>query len=128
MSGLSQPCMTASPAPHGAQGSSTPSPLLERLRQALLSRHVAPPQAEAYASSVEAFIRFHGLETTMIYTHVARKGSAGLSCPLDFLCELTAESIEAAAVAGRQLRRAPPADAGPCACGKTLETAPAGTT
>jgi hypothetical protein len=41
----------------------------------------------------------------MIYTHVARKGPAGVTSPLDFLAELTPEAIEGAAAASRQLQR-----------------------
>ena len=33
------------------------------------------------------------LETTMIYTHVARKGVAGLTSPLDVLGDLTVQQI-----------------------------------
>ena len=35
----------------------------------------------------------------MIYTHVARKGPAGVPSPLDFLAELTPEAVQAAAAA-----------------------------
>jgi hypothetical protein len=43
----------------------------------------------------------------MIYTHVARKGLACVASPLDFLAELTPETIEAAAAASRQLQAGP---------------------
>ena len=39
----------------------------------------------------------------MIYTHVARKGPAGVTSPLDLLGELTVSEIEAAAGASRGL-------------------------
>jgi hypothetical protein len=43
------------------------------------------------------------LETTMIYTHVARKGPAGVTSPLDLLDELKTEEVEAAVQATRGL-------------------------
>jgi len=43
------------------------------------------------------------LETTMIYTHVARKGPAGVASPLDFLNEVTGEDLAAAVAATRTL-------------------------
>ena len=45
------------------------------------------------------------LEATMIYTHVARKGPAGVTSPLDVLPELTLADLEAAAAASRELER-----------------------
>jgi hypothetical protein len=36
------------------------------------------------------------LETTMIYTHVARKGVSGITSPLDVLADAGTESIRAA--------------------------------
>jgi hypothetical protein len=43
------------------------------------------------------------LETTMIYTHVARKGVAGVTSPLDLLDDLTAQQIgDAVNVTGRR--------------------------
>ena len=39
------------------------------------------------------------METTMIYTHVARKGVAGVTSPLDFLAEVTGEELAAAVAA-----------------------------
>ena len=38
----------------------------------------------------------------MIYTHVARKGPAGVTSPLDLLAELQPEEVEAAVSATRQ--------------------------
>jgi integron integrase len=58
--------------------------------------------------TIQVLLGHESLETTMIYTHVARKGPAGVTSPLDFLSELTAESIEAAAAASRQLQAVPP--------------------
>jgi hypothetical protein len=49
-------------------------------------------------------LEHESLETTMIYTHVARKGPAGVASPLDFLAELTREVIEDAAVASRRMQ------------------------
>jgi hypothetical protein len=42
------------------------------------------------------------LETTMIYTHVARKGVASVTSPLDLLDDLTVQQIgDAVAATGR---------------------------
>ena len=38
----------------------------------------------------------------MIYTHVARKGPAGVTSPLDLLAELKPEEVEAAVAATQQ--------------------------
>jgi integron integrase len=54
--------------------------------------------------TIQVLLGHESLETTMIYTHVARKGPAGVASPLDFLAELTPEAIEAAAAASRQLQ------------------------
>jgi hypothetical protein len=43
------------------------------------------------------------LETTMIYTHVARQGPAGVASPLDLLGEVPAADVEAALEATRRL-------------------------
>jgi hypothetical protein len=43
------------------------------------------------------------LETTMIHTHVARKGPAGIASPLDFLAEMTLEAIADSVAASRRL-------------------------
>jgi hypothetical protein len=44
------------------------------------------------------------LETTMIYTHVARQGPAGVTSPLDLLEQLNSEEVDAAVTATRTLR------------------------
>jgi integrase len=54
--------------------------------------------------TIQVLLGHESLETTMIYTHVARKGPAGVTSPLDVLGELTPEAIEAAAAASRQLQ------------------------
>jgi integron integrase len=46
--------------------------------------------------SVQQLLGHQSLETTMIYTHVARKGVAGLTSPLDLLDDATPEAILAA--------------------------------
>jgi hypothetical protein len=43
------------------------------------------------------------LETTMIYTHVARKGPAGVPSPLDLLGEVAAADVQAAVEVTRLL-------------------------
>ncbi len=45
------------------------------------------------------------LETTMIYTHVARKGPAGVTSPLDLLNDVDADEVRAAVNATRRLDR-----------------------
>jgi integron integrase len=46
--------------------------------------------------SVQQLLGHESLETTMIYTHVARKGVAGLTSPLDLLEDATPDMIAAA--------------------------------
>jgi integron integrase len=56
--------------------------------------------------TIQVLLGHESLETTMIYTHVARKGPAGVTSPLDVLGELSDEEIRAAVDANRRL--APP--------------------
>jgi integron integrase len=49
--------------------------------------------------SVQQLLGHQSLETTMIYTHVARKGVAGLTSPLDLLDDATPQTIAAALAA-----------------------------
>jgi integron integrase len=49
--------------------------------------------------SVQLLLGHESLETTMIYTHVARKGVAGVTSPLDLLNDITEEEVRAAVVA-----------------------------
>jgi site-specific recombinase XerC len=49
--------------------------------------------------SVRQLLGHNSLETTMIYTHVARKGVAGLTSPLDLLDDATPPAIDAALAA-----------------------------
>jgi integron integrase len=53
--------------------------------------------------TIQVLLGHESLETTMIYTHVARKGPAGVTSPLDVLPDVTAESIEEAVAANRRL-------------------------
>jgi hypothetical protein len=53
--------------------------------------------------SVQQLLGHESLETTMIYTHVARQGVASVTSPLDTLGELTPLEIQAALEATRQL-------------------------
>lgn len=53
--------------------------------------------------SVQMLLGHESLETTMIYTHVARQGAAGVTSPLDLLGELQVEEVEAAVAATRGL-------------------------
>jgi integron integrase len=43
--------------------------------------------------TIQVLLGHESLETTMIYTHVARKGVAGVTSPLDLLDDLTAQQI-----------------------------------
>jgi integron integrase len=52
--------------------------------------------------TIQVLLGHESLETTMIYTHVARKGPAGVTSPLDLLAELQPEEVEAAVSATRQ--------------------------
>jgi integron integrase len=54
--------------------------------------------------TIQVLLGHESLETTMIYTHVARKGPAGVTSPLDLLAELKPEEVEAAVAATRQAR------------------------
>ncbi len=51
--------------------------------------------------TIQVLLGHQSLETTMIYTHVARKGPAGVTSPLDLLADVTVEAVEAAAAANR---------------------------
>lgn len=53
--------------------------------------------------TVQVLLGHESLETTMIYTHVARKGPAGVTSPLDLLGEVTMAEMEDAATASRAL-------------------------
>jgi integron integrase len=49
--------------------------------------------------TIQVLLEHNSLETTMIYTHVARAGVAGVTSPLDLLNDITDEDVRAAAVA-----------------------------
>lgn len=51
--------------------------------------------------TIQVLLGHESLETTMIYTHVARKGLAGVTSPLDLLDGLRMEDVEAAVAATR---------------------------
>ena len=51
--------------------------------------------------TIQLLLGHQSLETTMIYTHVARKGVSGVTSPLDLLNDVTAEEIQAAVAASR---------------------------
>jgi integrase len=53
--------------------------------------------------SVQLLLGHESLETTMIYTHVARQGVAGVTSPLDLLNDLQPEDVAAAVAATRGL-------------------------
>lgn len=54
--------------------------------------------------SIQVLLGHESLETTMIYTHVARKGPAGITSPLDLIDDLQSEELDAAVMATRQLQ------------------------
>jgi integron integrase len=54
--------------------------------------------------TIQVLLGHESLETTVIYTHVARKGPAGVASPLDLLPDLTAEAVAAAATASLELQ------------------------
>jgi integrase len=53
--------------------------------------------------TIQVLLGHESLETTMIYTHVARKGPTGVTSPLDLLEEMTPEAVAALARQTRQL-------------------------
>jgi hypothetical protein len=53
--------------------------------------------------SVQQLLGHESLETTMIYTHVARQGVASVPSPLDVLGELSPDAVRAALDATREL-------------------------
>jgi hypothetical protein len=56
------------------------------------------------SASSQVLLGHESLETTMIYTHVARKGPAGVASPLDLLTELTPATLEASVAARHELQ------------------------
>jgi integron integrase len=56
--------------------------------------------------TIQTLLGHESLETTMIYTHVARKGPAGVASPLDGLGEFTERDLNEAAEASRRLQGA----------------------
>jgi integrase len=46
--------------------------------------------------TIQVLLGHESLETTMIYTHVARKGPAGVASPLDLLNDVTDADVHAA--------------------------------
>jgi integrase len=53
--------------------------------------------------TIQVLLGHESLETTMIYTHVARKGPAGVTSPVDLLNDVTPEDMREAAAATRRL-------------------------
>jgi site-specific recombinase XerD len=53
--------------------------------------------------TIQVLLGHESLETTMIYTHVARKGPAGVTSPLDLLGDVTDAAIQEAVGATRGL-------------------------
>ncbi len=57
--------------------------LLDRLREALRSRHYSRRTEQTYCHWLKRLIFF--VKTTMIYTHVLNRGPAGVRSPVDGL-------------------------------------------
>jgi hypothetical protein len=55
--------------------------------------------------TIQVLLGHQSLETTMIYTHVARKGPASVTSPLDLLPELSTNEMESAVNETRRLQR-----------------------
>jgi integron integrase len=53
--------------------------------------------------TIQVLLGHESLETTMIYTHIARQGPAGVPSPLDLLGEMAATDVQAAVEATRRL-------------------------
>jgi integron integrase len=53
--------------------------------------------------TIQVLLGQESLETTMIYTHVARKGPAGVTSPLDLLNEVSSDEVRAAVEATKAL-------------------------
>jgi integrase len=53
--------------------------------------------------TIQVLLGHESLETTMIYTHVARKGPAGVTSPLDLLHDINSDDVRAAIDATRHL-------------------------
>jgi integrase len=53
--------------------------------------------------TIQLLLGHESLETTMIYTYVARNGPAGVTSPLDLLGEVAADDVQAAVEATRRL-------------------------
>jgi hypothetical protein len=54
--------------------------------------------------TIQVLLGHESLETTMIYTHVARKGPASVASPLDLLADFTEATAQAAATASLALQ------------------------
>ena len=54
--------------------------------------------------TIQVLLGHESLETTMIYTHVARKGPAGVTSPLDLLTDVGEEEVREAVAATGRLR------------------------
>jgi integrase len=53
--------------------------------------------------TIQVLLGHQSLETTMVYTHVARRGPAGVASPLDLLGEVAPADVQAALEATRRL-------------------------
>ena len=80
--------------PSNTSGTDRKPKIMDRLREALRSRHYSRRTEQTYCHWVKRFIFFHKVQelmghndvkTTMIYTHVLDRGQSGVRSPVDAL-------------------------------------------
>jgi hypothetical protein len=64
---------------------------------------MTPQPLDIDLRTVQVLLGHESLETTMLDTHIARQGPAGVTSPLDLLAEVSAADVQAALEATRRL-------------------------